>query len=205
MSRRPATCFRSLFGVAVAAIALTGCSGGGHEAQAPQPVAASKPAQEPEPTPAETPAPAPTPVPPADAAAAEPVTPAPVAQQTAPPTPAPDTTAKPSPRQEQLPDPLKTMQDSEARRYDYERRLAEAKTNLETANLQMATWERNVLAFKNPFLARPQLSPEDSAAIAGLNGAERVRWAEARLSTVSLARDAAQKTLDDLKANPPVN
>jgi hypothetical protein len=69
----------------------------------------------------------------------------------------------------------------------------------------MVTWEKNVLAFKNPFLARPQLSPEDAQAIAAMNGAERVRWAEGRLSEVSAKRDAAQKALDDVKANPPVN
>jgi hypothetical protein len=97
------------------------------------------------------------------------------------------------------------MRDSEARRYDYERRLAEAKLNLEAADLSMVTWEKNVLAFKNPFLARPQLSPEDAQAIAAMNGAERVRWAEGRLSEVSAKRDAAQKALDDVKANPPVN
>jgi hypothetical protein len=97
------------------------------------------------------------------------------------------------------------MRDAEARRADYQRRLDEAKLKLDNADLAMATWERNVLAFKNPFLARPQLSPEDNDAIAGLDGAARVRWAEARLSQISAQRDTAKKALDDLKANPPVN
>jgi hypothetical protein len=204
MSRRPATCLFSLLTASLAAIALAGCGSGGHEAPKPAPVAASTPVEEPPPTPpaATTPAPTPEPTP---ASAATVGTPS-VAAADAPPasqqgTP-PPSTAKP---QQQQPDALQWMQDSEARRVDYQRRLDEAKVNVESANLSMATWERNVLAFKNPFLARPQLSPEDTQAIAGMDGAARVRWAEGRLSEVSATRDAAQKTLDNLKANPPQN
>jgi hypothetical protein len=140
--------------------------------------------------------------PPVEAAAAEPA-PTPSATEP-PPAPAPAPSAKPQAQQQQ-PDALQWMRDSEARRSDYQRRLAEAESNLEGANLAMVTWERNVLAFKNPFLARPQLSPEDNDAIAGMDGAARVRWAEARLASVSTARAAAQKTLDELKKNPPQN
>jgi type IV secretory pathway VirB10-like protein len=202
MSRRHATCFNSLFAAGLAVLLLAGCGHGGHEGKAPEPVAAVKPSDESKPTPTATPAPdTQAPATPGESAPAPAVTPAPVAEQATPPAPAAETNPKP----QQQPDALQWMKDSEARRVDYERRLDEAKSNLETANLQTAAWERNVLAFKNPFLARPQLSPEDSQAIAGMNGTERVRWAEARLSSVSLARDAAQKALEDLKANPPQN
>jgi len=207
MSRRPAMCFRSLLIAGVAAMALAGCGSGGHEAPAQQPVAVAKPAEEPKPTPPATPEPVtPAPAPPAEAPPSAPANPAPVAQQATPPVPVPETNVKPpQQQQEQQPDALQWMRDSEARKADYQRRLDEAKVNLENANLAMTTWERNVLAFKNPFLARPQLSPEDTQAIAGMDGVARVQWAEGRLSTVSAARDTAQKALDDLKANPPQN
>jgi hypothetical protein len=202
MSRRPATCFRSLVTASLTAAALTGCGGGGHEAPAPPPIAASTPAVETQatPTPATTPTAteAPTPAAPAEVPPVTPQTSATGA--TPPPTPEPN----PKPEQQQ-PEALQWMRDGEARKADYQRRLDEAEANLESANLSMVTWERNVLAFKNPFLARPQLSPEDTQAIAGMDGAQRARWAEGRLSSTSAARDAAQKTLDDLKANPPVN
>jgi hypothetical protein len=69
----------------------------------------------------------------------------------------------------------------------------------------VAEWEKNVLAFANPFLARPQLSPADASAIAGMGGAERMGWAKGRLAEARASRDAAQKALDVLKANPPLN
>ena len=205
MSRRSATCFRSLLPLSLAAIALAGCGSGKHDAPAPQAVAAAAPAEEPPPTPpTSTPAPAPAAAAPVEAPPVTPATAAPESLPSNPPSPAPAPEASPKPQQQQ-PDALQWMRDSEARRFDYERRMAEAQTNIESANLSMVTWERNVLAFKNPYLARPQLSPEDTQAIAGMNGTERVRWAEGRLSEVSAKRDAAQKTLDDLKKNPPQN
>jgi len=69
----------------------------------------------------------------------------------------------------------------------------------------MADWERTILEFKNPLLPRPKLTPEDAQTIAGMDGGARVHWAEGRLEEARAARDAAQKTLDDLKANPPAN
>ena len=202
MSRRPATCLRSLLTASLAATALAACGGDRHESPAPQTIAASTPSAEPTATAPPVASPMPATAPPVEAAAAEPA-PTPSATEP-PPAPAPAPSAKPQAQQQQ-PDALQWMRDSEARRSDYQRRLAEAESNLEGANLAMVTWERNVLAFKNPFLARPQLSPEDNDAIAGMDGAARVRWAEARLASVSTARAAAQKTLDELKKNPPQN
>ena len=88
---------------------------------------------------------------------------------------------------------------------DYQRRLSEAEANVVNAGPPVAEWERSVLAFKNPFLKRPQLSPEEAQAIEGMDGIARVQWAEGRLAEKRAARDAAQKALDDLKANPPLN
>ena len=198
MSRRPATCLWAPFVAGLAALALGGC-GGGSEAPAPPPIALSKPAAQPQPAPAapvEAPPVAPAP------ASAPPVIPATSLPTAVRPSPAPD--ADPTPQQKP-PDALQWLKDSEARKADYQRRLAEAEANLANANAKVATWERTALAFKNPYLARPQLSPEDAQAIAGMGGAGRVHWAEGRVAEVSAVRDAAQKTLDDLKANPPLN
>jgi len=208
MSRRPATCFRSLVIATLAALALTGCGGGGHEAPAPQSVAAPQATVKEEPVPTAAPEPA-------APAAAEPAAPAPAeavpitantgaAASEAPSTPSPTPAPKATPPEPTV-DALQWLKDSEARKADYQRRLAEAEANVANSSQPVAEWERNVLAFKNPFLKRPQLSSEDAQAITGMDGVARVQWAEARLAEKRAARDAAQKTLDDLKANPPLN
>jgi hypothetical protein len=202
MSRRPATCIWVPFVAGLAALALTGCGGGGREAPVPPPIAASKPAEnpQPDPTPAAsveappvaTPAPSPEP----------PVMPETSLPPAIPPSPSPDPNAKPP---QKPPDALQWLADGEARKADYQRRVAEAEASVADANAKAATWERTALAFKNPYLARPKLSPEDAQAIAGMGGAGRVQWAEGRVVEANAARDAAQKTLDELKANPPLN
>jgi hypothetical protein len=210
MSRRLASCLWEPLVAGLAALALTGCGGGAREAPAPQPVAASKPAEAPQSAPTAEPTPAATiEAPPVAENTAAPASPPPSTPESAPPdavprapAPVPDPNAKPV---EKPVDALQWLQDGEARRADYQRRLKESEANLAVANASVADWERTVLAFKNPLRPRPQPSPEDAQAIAGMDGGERVRWAEGRLENARTVRDAAQKTLDDVKANPPVN
>jgi hypothetical protein len=209
MSRRPASFFCEPLLAGLAALALTGCGGGSHETPAPQPVAASsqpaahaEPAPTAEPTPAaatdaapvvaSNAAPSPSPVPAAAPAEAAPP----------PPAPAPDPNAKPAGKPA---DALQWLQDSQARQADYQRRVKESEANLAIANASVADWERTVLEFKNPLLPRPKLSPEDAQTIAGMDGGERLHWAEGRLEDARTARDAAQKTVNDVKASPPTN
>jgi hypothetical protein len=219
MSRRPASRLRNVLAASLASLALGGCGGDGRDAPAPPPIAATKPAEQEQPASAEpsaltpvaeqTPAPAaPVQIPPDATAKARPpaAEPAPTPSTSLPgaipPAPAPDPNAQPP---QAPPDPLQWLRDSQARKADYLRRVGEAEANAENARTKAEEWQRNVLAFKNPFLARPQLSPDDAAAIAGMGGAERVHWAEARLADAMAASNAAQKALDDLKANPPLN
>jgi hypothetical protein len=108
--------------------------------------------------------------------------------------------ASPSPKPA---DALQWLQDSEARKYDYQRRLEAAEAELAATNEPIALWKNNILAFKNPFRPPPKLSPEDAEAIKGMNGIDRVKMGEERLAEAQAAHDAAQKKLDDLKANPP--
>jgi len=214
MSRRPASRLAAPIFASLAALALTAC-GGGHDAPAPPPVAASTPEVTPQqaPVPASTES-APEQKPPESAASA-PAAPSPPPATTetslpgdAPPAPAPapapsqDPNVKPV---EKPVDALQWLQDSEARRADYQRRVSQSEADVAIANASVADWERTSLAFKNPFLARPKLSPEDAQTIAAMNGAERVRWADGRLGAARAVRDAAQKNLAALKANPPEN
>jgi len=218
MSRRPATFFTALMLISAGALALAGC--GGKEAAPPTPGTASAPAATPQPetlvpdiaavasptpAPAEAPpaAPAAPSAPAASAPQAEPATTPGTSEPGAiPPAAAVDPNAKPA---DKPVDALQWLADSEARKVDYQRRMGEAEANLAVANASVADWERTVLAFHNPFRPRPQLSPEDASAIASMDGKARVEWGDGRLATARAARDAAQKALDDLKANPPQN
>ena len=195
----------------VAAVAICACHDAPRDAAPAPPITAAKPAEsEPAnaaPTPQPEPAPAPAQKaavnPPAAATATATATPQDTSLPGAiPPSPLPDPNAKPA---DKPADPLKWLQDSQARQADYKRRLEEAETNVASADTAAAAWEKNVLAFKNPFLPRPVLTPDDAAAIKGMDGVQRVKWAEEKLATARAARDDAKKALDDLKANPPLN
>lgn len=204
MSRRPASRLTAPIFASLAALTLAGCGGGKHETPEPQvqqaPAEAAAPAEAP--PPAATPVVTPQAPPPASPEAA-PL----IEAQTAPaPASAANLNAKPVEKTAEQPvDALKWMQDSEARRVDHQGRIGEAEANLAIANASVADWERTVLAFKNPFLARPQLSADDAQTVKGLDGKGRVEWADGRLAAARMARDAAQKTVNDLKANPPQN
>ena len=102
-------------------------------------------------------------------------------------------------------DPLKEVQESEARRVEYQRGLVQLAADLEAARALVARSQRDLLAFKNPYLARPNLSPDETAAIQGLNGVERAKWAETRVADAVANLSSAQAAYDDAKAHPPIN
>ncbi len=196
----------AVLAIGALAVTLAGCHRGS-EPPAAQPAAEPPPAVVEQTPPAQAPAdnppttetktapPAAAPAPAPPAAPAPPVT---VAEN--PPAPKNDPNAKPP--AEQPVDPLKWLADREARSADYKQRVAKAEADLAVATASVADWEKTVLAFENPFRPRPQLSGEDATAIESMDGTQRVRWAKGRLETARSARDAAQKTLADLKANP---
>src|SRR5262245_24488943 len=163
--------------VLVAAV-LCGCHEAPRDAAPAPPITAAKPA-DPEPVKVE-PAPAPpVKAAPVETAQAKPPASAPHPADTSlpgsiPPSPLPDPSAKPPAKPA---DPLQWLQDSQARQADYKRRLEEADAKVASADTDAAVWEKNLLAFKNPFLARPVLAPDDAATIRGMDGAQRVKWA----------------------------
>ena len=196
------------------------CSKAGREAPSPPPIAASKPAATPpvdvtaEERPSGTPPAAPPPAgaqEPAPATTAPTAAPAAVAPSSAhdtslpgaiPPSPLPPGVEPPTGNAE---DPLKWLQESEARKADHARRLREAESAVDAGRIGVSTWEKAVLAFKNPLLPRPVLAPEDAQAVGGMGGAERVKWAEDRLAAERAALASALNTLEGLKQNPPLN
>jgi hypothetical protein len=120
-----------------------------------------------------------------------------------PPSKLPDPNAKPK---EEPVDPLKVMQDSQARRADYERRRQAAEDEVASATAEVASREKILLEFKNPFLPRPQLPPDEAATIQTMSSnVDRVKWAQDKLAAANSRLADAQKNLADLKANPPLN
>ena len=210
MSRRPATCLRAL--ALLAPLALCACGGEPRDTVAPPPITAAK-AAAPKPTPAplqpDQPSAAASPVPvPTPAAVPAPAKPA-VLEETRsapgaiPPSKLPDPDAKPK---DEPVDPLKWMQDRQARQADYERRRQEAEDAVAATTAEVASREKILLEFKNPFLPRPQLPPDEADTIRSMSSnVDRVKWAEGKLADAKSKLSDAQKHLDDLKANPPLN
>jgi hypothetical protein len=198
MTRRPET---SSWAVAISTIALlllaTACSSPKRESPA-SPPAAELPA-------ARKPAPPATAAPTAGRSiVAERQAPTPpeipVAAPVAPTAPASRPNAKPA---EPAPDALKWMQESEARRVAYEQSLTRLAAERDAAAEIVARRQRDVLAFKNPYLARPKLSPDEAEEIRGMDGIARVKWAQDHLDAAKATLDAAQAAYDDAKASPP--
>jgi len=201
MSRQHATPLwvRSL-PMAVVLAVLVACSSPTRDVGKDAP-AAKEPVASPAPVPSQPPAPV------AVASAPPPENaPTPAETPVTPPTPAATaTTGSKGPPPEPAPDPLKWMQEQEARRIEYEKSLIQLAADRDAARNLVVRAERDLLAFRNPLLARPVLTPEEAAGIQGMNGAERATWAEARLAGAIAASEATQKAYDDAKANPPVN
>ena len=124
--------------------------------------------------------------------------PAPVPVQAPPPAVA--QTAKPA---EPPPDALKQLLESEAKRVEYEQLLAKLAADRDAAAAAVEQREKDLLAFKNFYRARPKLTTSDAEKIQGMGGEERATWAEGQVDAAKTALDAAQKALDDARNNPP--
>lgn len=99
------------------------------------------------------------------------------------------------------PDPVKELFAEEARRVEREQTLVRLASERDAAAAVVAQRQKDLLALKNPFLPRPQFTPDESTAIKGLGGAARARWAEGRVAEANALLEAAQKAYDDAKAN----
>ena len=101
------------------------------------------------------------------------------------------------------PDPLKEMQEAEEHRIAHEQELAKLSADRDAAAAAVAQREKDLLAFKNPYLARPKLSTTDAEKIEGMGGEARANWAQDQIDAAKAAEEAAQKALDDANAAPP--
>ncbi len=116
------------------------------------------------------------------------------------PQPAVAQTVKPP---EPAPDALKQLQDSEAKRVEHEQLLARLSAERDAAAAAVEQRQKDLLAFKNPYLARPKLAESDAEKIQGMGGEARAEWAEGQLDAAKTALDAAQRAYDDAQNNPP--
>ena len=116
----------------------------------------------------------------------------------APPPPAPPAPAPPP--KLVTPDPVKVLLAEESQRVEREAMIVRLAAERDAAAAVVARRQKDLLAFKNPFLPRPQLTPEEAEEIRGLGGAARAQWAERRVADASAALAAAQKAYDDATA-----
>jgi hypothetical protein len=87
-------------------------------------------------------------------------------------------------------DPLAAMEDAKAREAERRQRVADATTALESARAEVARLEKQVLAIKNPFSARAELSDEEKA-----KRFEGQESASARLARTEKMLDEARQRL----------
>jgi hypothetical protein len=96
---------------------------------------------------------------------------------------------------------VKVLLAEESQREEREKLIIRLAAERDDAAAVVARREKDLLAFKNPFLPRPQLTPEEAEEIRGLGGAARAQWAERRVADARVALDAAQKAYDDATAS----
>jgi hypothetical protein len=114
----------------------------------------------------------------------------------------PKATTKPP---EAAPDPVKEVLQAEEKRLAYEENLKRLAAERDAAAAVVVQYEKDVLAFKNPFRPPAKLTPEQSAEIKGMDGVARVQWGERLIADAKAKLEAAQKAYDDAKANPPAD
>jgi multidrug efflux pump subunit AcrA (membrane-fusion protein) len=99
-------------------------------------------------------------------------------------------------------DPVKAVLADEEQRVEREQLIARLAAERDAAAAVVLRREKDLLAFKNPFLPRPQLAADEAAEIKGLGGAARARWADRRVADAKAKLEEAQKAYDAAKANP---
>jgi len=103
------------------------------------------------------------------------------------------------PEDEKPSDPLKAIEDEQAREADRKLRIAEAERAVAEAEARVKELEKRALALRNPFLPRPELPPEEAEAWKGLNNEERLERTEAALEEAKKALEEARARLASLR------
>jgi hypothetical protein len=112
--------------------------------------------------------------------------------------------AAPEPRKSTQPtvDPLAQMKQEQAARAQRQQLVAQAEADLEAARAKLENLEVQLLASRNPFSARPQLSDEEKElrATSGETAAERNKRTQLLVDQAREEVAAAEKTLAEAKA-----
>jgi hypothetical protein len=121
--------------------------------------------------------------------------------------PAPDATAgeaatEPPPEQSAAPDPLKVMQNEMAMEGQRRRMISEAEREVEAAKTKLANLEVQLLAARNPFSKRPQLSDEEKERrrTSGETAAERYERTQRLVDEARAEVAAAEEKLAQLRS-----
>jgi hypothetical protein len=112
--------------------------------------------------------------------------------------------AAPEPRKSTQPtvDPLAQMKQEQAARAQRQQLVAQAEADLEAARAKLENLEVQLLASRNPFSARPQLSDEEKElrATSGETAAERNKRTQLLVDQAREEVAAAEKALAEAKA-----
>ena len=107
------------------------------------------------------------------------------------------------PAQGQPADPLKWMQDRQAREAEWSRQVAESEQEVRDAEQKVADLEYRLRATRIPFLARPEIPEEEQGEWEGLTAAERAERTQQQLDEARAELAAAQQKLGALRAQKP--
>jgi hypothetical protein len=97
-------------------------------------------------------------------------------------------------------DPLQAMEQEKELAAKRQADMAVAQQKLADAQARVTELEKRVLEYKNPYLPRPQLTPEEAAKQQGLNQAERVTATQKELEEARKAVAQAQAGLDKARS-----
>jgi hypothetical protein len=104
----------------------------------------------------------------------------------------------------QAADPLKWMQDRQARQAEWSRQVAEAQQAVSDAEARVADLQKRLLATRNPLLARPEIPDDEKEEWAELNGPGRVELTQQQLETARAELAEAQQKLARLQSQKPL-
>lgn len=107
---------------------------------------------------------------------------------------------KPAP---QASDPLKWMQDRQARQAEWERQVAEAEQEVTDAEQKVTDLEYRLRATRIPFLARPEIPQDEESEWAGLSASERAALTQQQLDTARDELATARQKLSSLRSQRP--
>jgi hypothetical protein len=97
-------------------------------------------------------------------------------------------------------DALGRLQDEQAKAAGLATQIADAERKVTAAEGRVQDLEKKALAIKNPFLPRPEVSPEQAEAWRRMNNVERLKATEDELAAARKAVESAKADLEKLRS-----